>query len=42
MGIPFLFFEQNSPIFLVIILGVVILLIAMMIAYVRIEARYKR
>lgn len=42
MGIPFLFLKQNSPIFLFIIFGVVILLIAMMIAYTRIEAKYKR
>ena len=42
MGIPLLFFEQHSHIFLFIIFGVVILLIAMMIAYTRIEAKYKR
>lgn len=41
LGIPFLFAEQNSPIFLVVILGVVLLVIATIIFYLRIENKYK-
>lgn len=41
LGVPFLWYEQNSPLIIFIILGVVILVIAMMIAYTRIEAKYK-
>ena len=39
-GVPFLWYEQNSPLIIFIILGVVILVIAMMIIYVRVEAKY--
>ncbi len=41
MGVPFLFLEQNSPMFVIVILGVAALLIGMMIAYLKIEAKYK-
>ena len=41
LGVPFLWLEQNSPVTIFIILGVVILVIAMMIAYIKIEAKYK-
>ena len=41
LGVPFLWYEQNSPLIIFIILGVVILVIAMMIIYVRVEAKYK-
>lgn len=41
LGVPFLWYEQNSPLIIFIILGVVILVIAMMIVYTRIEAKYK-
>lgn len=41
IGIPFLFLEQNSPLFILVIFAVVILVIAMMIAFFRIEAKYK-
>ena len=41
LGVPFLWYEQNSPLIIFIILGAVILVIAMMIAYTRIEAKYK-
>ena len=41
LGVPFLWYEQNSPLVIFIILGVVILIIAMMITYTRIEAKYK-
>jgi hypothetical protein len=36
-----LFIEQNSPVFMVVILGVVALLIGTIIAYIRIETKYK-
>jgi hypothetical protein len=42
LGIPFLFAEQNSPIFILIILGVFVLILGMIIIYVKIEANYKR
>ena len=40
MGIPFLFAAQNSPVYAFTVLGVVFLMIGMMIAYNRIEAKY--
>lgn len=40
LGVPFLFLEQNSPLFLVSGFGVVVLLIGMMIAYMKIESKY--
>lgn len=42
MGIPMLFLEQNSPLFMPVIFAVVILVIAMMIAYIKIEAKYSK
>ncbi len=42
IGIPLLFLEQNSPMFIPMTLGVVALMIGMMIVYSRIEAKYKR
>lgn len=41
LGIPFLFAEQNSPIFILPILGVLVLVIGIMISYVRIERKYR-
>lgn len=41
LGMPFLFLEQNSPIFLIVFVGVVLLVIATMVAYTRIENKYK-
>lgn len=41
LGIPFLFFNQNSPIYLIVILGVLILVIVTVIFYLRIENKYK-
>ena len=41
LGISMLWLEQNSPQIIFIILGVVILSIAMMVVYTRIEAKYK-
>ncbi len=40
-GVPFLFLEQNSPFFIVVILEVMLLVLAMMFAYARIEAKYR-
>ena len=40
MGVPFLFAKQNSPVYAFTVLGVVFLVIGMMIAYSRIEAKY--
>ena len=37
IGIPLLFLDQNSPVFIPIIFAVVVLLIGMMIAYLRLE-----
>ena len=42
MGVPLLFLEQNSLLFIPIIFGVVIGLILMMVVYLRIEAKYKK
>lgn len=42
LGIPLLFFEQNSAAFILIIFAVVILIIVMMIVYIRIEIKYKK
>ena len=42
MGVPLLFLEQNSLLFIPIIFAVVIGLIVMMVAYLRIEAKYKK
>ena len=41
-GIPFLFLEQNSPWFLVVVLAVVFWLIGLMIAYIKTESKYKK
>lgn len=42
IGIPILFLEQNSPLFVPIILAVIIWLILLMIVYLKIEAKYKK
>ena len=42
IGIPFLFIEQNSPIFILIIFEVMILVIAVIIIYLRIEKKYRQ
>lgn len=41
IGIPILFAEQNSPIFVILILAVVTLIIAMIITFFQIERKYK-
>ena len=42
MGVPFLFFEQNSPVFILLIFAVIILIIVMMVTYIKIEGKYKK
>lgn len=42
LGFPLLFFEQNSPIFLVVAVGTVFLIIGIMIAYTRVENKYRK
>ncbi len=41
MGVPFLFLEQNSLMFIFVIFGVAALIMGMMIVYLKIEAKYK-
>lgn len=41
-GVPTLFLEQNSPLFLPVVFAVIILVLAMMIVYTKIEAKYKK
>lgn len=42
IGIPILFVQQNSPIFIFIVFGVMLLVIAMMISYLKIEKKYRQ
>ncbi len=42
IGIPIIFLEQNSPIFVLIIFAAVFLMIVMMAAYIMIETKYKK
>lgn len=42
IGIPFLFIEQNSPMVIVEILGVIVWAIGIMLGYLKIEAKYRR
>ena len=42
IGVPLLFLEQNSLLFVPIIFAVVIGLIIMMVVYLKIEAKYKK
>lgn len=41
LGLPFLFFGQNSPVFIITYLGTVFLCMGMMIRYTFIESAYK-
>ena len=41
LGVPFLFLEQNSPIIFLSVFGVVGLIIGIIIAYIRVEDKYK-
>ncbi len=42
LGIPFLFLRQNSPWFILPILGTVALCILLVIRYLKIESKYKK
>lgn len=42
MGVPFLFLEQNSPVFILLVFAVIILIIVMILTYIMIEEKYKR
>ncbi len=42
IGIPILFAEQNSPIFILLIFAVMLLVIGMMIAFLRIEVIFEK
>ena len=42
MGVPLLFLEQNSLLFITIIFAVIIGLIVMMVVYLKTEAMYKK
>lgn len=41
LGIPLLFAEQNSAIYLLVVVGTVVLILAVMIAYFKVEAKYR-
>ncbi len=41
LGVPFLFGEQNSLVFLLPVLGTVALVIGMMVVYTRVETKYR-
>lgn len=41
IGISLLFIKQNSPFVVLIVLGVVFLVIGMMVAYIKIESKYR-
>ncbi len=41
LGIPLLFSEQNSPVFIFVVLGVMALVVGMMTAYFRIQTKYQ-
>jgi len=42
LGFPFLFQKQNSPLFILTVLGVVAITIALLLVYNRILARYRQ
>lgn len=41
-GIPFLFFKQNSPFFLLTIFSTIFICLGMMIVYVQIQSKYEK
>lgn len=41
IGISLLFIKQNSPFVVLIVLGVAFLVIGMMVAYIKIESKYR-
>lgn len=42
MGIPILFIEQNSPIFILLIFAMMALVASIMMIYLRIEKKYRQ
>lgn len=42
LGLPLLFAGQNSPVFIIVVLGTFFLVIGIMIAYIRIEDKYRK
>lgn len=42
LGVPLLLLEQNSPLFIPVILSVMVWVIALMVAYLKIETKYKK
>lgn len=42
LGLPLLFFKQNSPLFIIVVLETFFLVIGIMIAYIRIEDMYRK
>lgn len=42
IGLPLLCFEQNSPFFIPVIFGVMLLTIAIMLIYIKIERKYRQ
>lgn len=42
IGIPILFLQQNSPLYILIIFAVVLLVIIMMLAYFKIGMKYRK
>lgn len=42
LGAFFMFLEQNSPLFIMLMLAIAVWLIALMVVYLKIEAKYKK
>lgn len=42
LGVPFLFFKQNSPYFVIIMILIMPLIIGMVVVYLRIEGKYRK
>lgn len=42
IGIPLLVLKQNSPLFIPLVFAVMVLVITMIIAYIKIEEKYKK
>ena len=42
IGIPFMFLEQNASLFILMIFGVIVWCIGIIVAYLKIEAKYKK
>ena len=42
IGVPILYMQQNSPLFLVIVLGAMFLSVGIMVAYMNVSIKYKK